>query len=1170
VTETPAPFTELALEYEYETPRALPAFYVPVLERAQRYDRTCGYFRASSLAIAAQGVARFVSNGGQMRLLCGVELLEAELSALQGDAPLPAAVEQRLRDALVTTNDVEQHRLGVLAWLVREGRLEIQLAIPKQTGSNAYFHEKSGLFEDFHGNTICINGSNNESATGWEHNFESFWVRASWKESPEAMHASIAAIEKRFVGELQRFRRISLPEAIGQELVKYAPAHEPHSDISEPLPRGDRATLAAFIKAAPQLPNGPRTLEATSAVTPFPHQRENVQKLAGTYPRSWLLADEVGLGKTISAGLALRELLLARRVKRVLVLAPANVCVQWQDELFEKFGLWVRRYADQRIYGAHPDDVVEVPAAANPYAENDVLLVSSHLARGDAQRRKLLDAPPYDLIVVDEAHHARRRGADPNKRETTKLLRLLDDVRANAHARALWLLTATPMQVDPVELYDLLAHVADDTEVIGRDYVQFERFYKQLAQPLKTIAWPFLARRVSQMPRQLDDSERHVLANIEKRVGAYDAEQIRRIGEVADPDAMAQALDPVAQRELVAFIRQRGPIARYVLRHGRGTLRRYQAMGILNEPIAERSVMVRTVDFSPQETQLYTELDDMIDRLSAAHGTTQAAGFILTTYRRRLTSSWAAIYESLRRRVEGEAALAASVTEADVSADDELAEEVDDATGHAVDPRALALSTAELDELRAFVGRLEAMTSDDGKLDALLGDIDHARMTGQPIIVFTQYTDTLNHLLSRLIASYGPELATYTGEGGRWYAKPVGDERTTKQELVEAVRSTKVTVLLCTDAASEGLNLQAASKLINYDLPWNPMRIEQRIGRIDRIGQPAAFVEIVNYTIPGTVEEDVYQALAQRIDLFDGLVGELQPILGAVESSFKTIYRQPRSERANAIKVQLDAIDARRKELEKGGVNFEEGVDGVVGPDEPPAFDLVQFAHTLRDDLRIDVDHLPHPTTTVPHRASRDAAGWRALATLGHPDLQERIDTIAAENPSASLQIAESGVSAAAARADRTPPELVNRLDDLVDLQPAVAVEDAQDLAAATAQTQDQTYQAAVRRWDTHRRQRERRQLLADLTTGIHHMLALETVASGDAAVEVLWSSLITRHTPKLCGSLPRLLKEAGLTTNEVLASYAPAQFEVDDADNGLLEEARHLKSWWERWQAAA
>ena len=219
---------------------------------------------------------------------------------------------------------------------------------------------------------------------------------------------------------------------------------------------------------------------------------------------------------------------------------------------------------------------------------------------------------------------------------------------------------------------------------------------------------------------------------------------------------------------------------------------------------------------------------------------------------------------------------------------------------------------------------------------------------------------------------------------------------------------------------------------------------------------------------------------------------------------------------------------------------------------------------------RNTVDQLPHPTTTEPRRASRDAAGWRALATLGHPDLQERIDTIAAANPSASLQIGESGVSAAAARADRSPPQLVDRLEDLVDLQEAVAVEDAQDLAAATAQAQDRAYQEELRRWDTHRRQRERRALLAELTERIHHMLALESVASGDAPAEELWSSLIARRTPKLCGSLPRLLKEAGLATNDVLASYGPEQFEVGNADGELLKEARHLKSWWKQWSAAS
>lgn len=1162
----PGPFTELPLDFEYETPRALPAFYVPVLSRALRYDRTCGYFRASSLAVAAQGVARFLAHGGTMRLLCGVELLEEDANALLGDAPLTAAVEDRLRASLATSDDIEQHRLGVLAWLVREGRLQIQLAVPRAPGSNAYFHEKAALFEDAHGNSVCINGSNNESSTGWQHNFESFWVRASWKDSADAMESAIATLRRRFEGDLPGFRRLDLPAAIAAELVKYAPSDPPTRDIAEPAARPAASSVARVLQLAPRLSNGRSTLAATSAVRPFPHQAENVERLAGTYPRSWLLADEVGLGKTISAGLALRQLLLGRRVRRALVLAPANVCIQWQDELFEKFGLWIPRYADQKLYGVHPDDVTAVPVAANAYAEHPVLLVSSHLARLDAQRRKLLDSPPYDLIVVDEAHHARRRGADPSKREPTKLLRLLDEIRSKAHARALWLLTATPMQVHPVELYDLIEPIAESEAVAGAGYGEFERYYRQLAQPPSAISWSYLGRRAARLPAELDPAEERMLERIEERVGAYVADRIRKFGH-GDAAAQAAELSPDGRNELLAFLRQRGPIARCVVRHGRGTLRRYREQGLLKEPIATRSVTVRPVELSAEESSLYAGLDDLIDRLNAAHGTTQAAGFILTTYRRRLTSSWAAIYASLRRRVEAEAAVGEAGEPPDGISDDELAEDDPDGVAGEPDPQVLPLSDGELDEMRAFVDRLEAMTTQDAKLSELLADVDTARKTGAPLIVFTQYTDTLNHLRDRLMA-YGPELATYTGAGGRWFGKPEGQERCTKQELVDAVRSGGITVLLCTDAASEGLNLQAASTLVNYDLPWNPMRVEQRIGRIDRIGQPAPVVQILNYTIPGTVEEDVYRALAERIDIFDGLVGELQPILGAVESSFKAVYRSPRSERATTLRAELAELDTRQRELDHGGIRYEESDALWPVPEAPePAVDLDALVNVLRDDLQIDLGSLTHATTAEPTRASRDASGWRALATLGHTELDACIDRAAAAGSPAALLAAEAETAAALVRADRSPPELITTLAELEVFGEPASTEDAQALADASVREAVERHEAAIRRWDALRLDRERGVLRRELQRRVHRLLSLQALETGARPVEELWSALIVRPSPKVCGDLPTLLERAGLSPREVVRGYAPEQLETAGA-NQLAREASGLKDWWQRWQA--
>ena len=302
---------------------------------------------------------------------------------------------------------------------------------------------------------------------------------------------------------------------------------------------------------------------------------------------------------------------------------------------------------------------------------------------------------------------------------------------------------------------------------------------------------------------------------------------------------------------------------------------------------------------------------------------------------------------------------------------------------------------------------------------------------------------------------------------------------------------------------------------------------------------------------------------------FDGLVGELQPILGAVESSFKAIYRQPRSERAKAVKDQLAAIEARGRELEKGGVRLDEHAERTSEPAQPPAFDLEQLAHTLRDDLRIDLDQLPHPTTADPRHASRDAAGWRALATLGHPDLQQRIDNIAEEHPSESLQIVEAGVGAAAARADRSPPQLVERLEELMNLDAPVAVDDAADLATQAARAIDDRHHAALRRWDTQRLERERRQLLDELEWRVHRMLAVEALASGDAPAEQLWSALIGRRSPKLCAGLPKLLGQVGLSRTDVLSRYGPSRFEVGDADAQLLDEARAVKALWDRWRQA-
>lgn len=233
--------------------------------------------------------------------------------------------------------------------------------------------------------------------------------------------------------------------------------------------------------------------------------------------------------------------------------------------------------------------------------------------------------------------------------------------------------------------------------------------------------------------------------------------------------------------------------------------------------LADRDPLPVVIPFGNEEQKkLYDQLDELIDRLMLAHGTTKGAGFILTVYRRRLTSSWAAIRKTLTRRLDHEELLL----------DDDLLDEVDDEeiqttpSGTINQSQALPLTAEEIAEIRGYVERMNYVT--DSKFNRLLTDLNESRDVGRSTIVFTQFADTLEDLRERLSGAYRYQMATFTGAGGKIFRELDGWVDISKRDLVEEVRARRITVLLATDAASEGLNLQTCSYLINYDMPWNP------------------------------------------------------------------------------------------------------------------------------------------------------------------------------------------------------------------------------------------------------------------------------------------------------------------------------------------------------------
>jgi hypothetical protein len=1033
--------------------RVLDTFYVPALSRGRRYDRSVGYFRSSALSVAARGMSRFINGGGTVRLLCGAEISAADRDALLGRTTLDGAFAERLADHLLTDNEVDRRRLEVLAWLAREGRLEVRIAIaidhqgaPLVGGDiEPYFHEKIGVLRDSHGDGVAFQGSINESATAWTINFESFSVYASWDAT--ATHFSFWAnkFEQHWSGDITGFRVYALPDAARQRLISLAPDFVPgERDPEEPTATGDDAVVAHYVRVAPRLVGADALAEATTGVSLFPHQRQVTGRLADLYPRSWLVADEVGLGKTVSAGLALRKLWLTGQVKRVLILAPANVCLQWQDELFEKFGIWVPRLDNQKIYGAHPDDVRSVSPGSNPYAANPLLIASSHLARRRDHQRLVLTAAPYDLLVVDEAHHARRSHADEDRYRPSRLLELLDAVRSRGAARALWLLTATPMQVTPIELRDLIVQTGLHGMLAGND--AFLRYFRELAKTDdKQTAWAWLdlaLRRTTRLPDTgAEDALRKLIAN---RVNAVEAALIEQFGTgEQDGEEIVRQLSPEGRVALRTWLRQISPVGQYVTRHGRETLRAYKARGELAENLAERDVQPVIIPFDAEEQELYDQLDDLIDRLMRAHGTRKGAGFVLTVYRRRLTSSWAAIRKTLRKRLEKE-----TLPLDDDLLDEAEREDLDTGLGAVNDAQAVPLSQGEITEIQGYIGRMARVT--DSKFDRLRKDIDAARGAGHSTIVFTQFTDTLDDLRDKLSGAYRSQLATFTGDGGRIFREAEGWVEIAKRDLVAAIRSRQVTVLLATDAASEGLNLQSCSYLINYDMPWNPMRVEQRIGRIDRLGQVRDVVHIRSYFIPNTVEESVYRALASRIDDFTKLLGNLQPILGATERAFQTIFRAPRSERSEAQAEEIGALLKQIDQAEEEGIDFL-SEDPLPIPEYPSSpVTLEDLRTVVIDRFAAVLDESARPVTFDPSRVSRDPDGWTALGTYGHPRLDPALARRAGPHlPDISSLVLASGPGGpvVAMRADRIPPERVMSLAEVEELGPPASRGEAESAA---------------------------------------------------------------------------------------------------------------------------
>ena len=948
------------IKYTREDGDLVKLFYLPALEDARRYDRLTGYFRAGALALAARGIASLVGNEGRMRLIVGCTLDPSEIEAIRQGERLRSQVERHLRRwPLEATDGDTLDALELVSWMVANDYLDVKVAVPldrhgQPVSDPAIFHEKAGIIEDTAGDRIAWTGSLNETATGWQHNWESINVSTSWRGDRARVDAEDDNFQRLWSNRVKCATVLDVPEAVRRDLLKFLPKDGLPARLrrgrdlprlvteAEPADDARRRWIWSFIHQAPSLPpGGDRVGEATAPIDPWPHQVRAFERLHAKWPPRLLIADEVGLGKTIQAGMLLRQAWLSGRARRILVMVPVAVMKQWQVELYEKFNLNWPVYDGGKLRWYPPSAVgaAQVRAvAADRWHWESAVIASSHLLRRRERRRALLeDAKPWDLIVLDEAHHARRRGAGgTSKSGANQLLRLMRGLKERTNG--LVLLTATPMQVHPVELWDLLSLLGLPPEWTSGRFVEF---FELAARPDVTPdAFEDMARLFQAVERhggETADAE-------DPRLGDLTRLRARKVLRALRDGAKTprRQLDAAERAAALRLMKAHTPVRRLVSRHTRELLRRYHRAGLLDTRIADRSVEDRFLEMTEDERGLYTAVEEYIATTygRASEKQRRAVGFVMTIYRRRLASSCRALRNTLRRRLdqaEGREPVPAAAWDEDRS-DDELSETAQDADELAIAERE-ALAVEEASEIRALLEMVERLPP-DSKLDELLAILRELRASrgGQrQVMVFSQYTDTIDFLREQLAKEPALRVMCFTGRGGEVPEGDGGWHPIDRDEAKRRFRAGEADILLCSEAAAEGLNFQFCGAMVNYDMPWNPMRVEQRIGRIDRLGQKHDKIRIFNLHYDDTVEADIYRVLSERIRVFEGVVGQLQPILARMSGTIATAVLGGRAGSRDGREELAGRIEREADEAEPG-IDIDDAVDADVRvPDRPPS-----------------------------------------------------------------------------------------------------------------------------------------------------------------------------------------------------------------------------------------
>ena len=834
------------------------SFLLKQLRGARSYRRIAGYFTSSLFEITGEALEDIPD----VKIVCNSEIQEKDMKVATRRDP---KMVKRWREQSSELETLLNHeRYQKLDHFLTKRKSAIRVVSDNDCG---FLHGKAGVIECSDKTKIGFIGSINETRTGWDHNYEILWQDTSSE--------GIAWIEEEFEYLWKLAQEI--PVAVIREIRRLRNRREVRLEDIE-----DQAAVApATLIESPLYSEG-------LSLQPWQHGflSECLRHYKNYGAVRLLLADEVGLGKTLSLGTAALILSLLEQKensqqKPILILAPATLCEQWQTEMIDKLGVPCARWKTSKKYwvdenGDRNSSIGPSEITNCPYR---IGIVSTGLINQDSEEKKRLKNVKFGLVVIDEAHRARTgRGRNTLSNAPNELLQFAVEIASNSDHVLLG--TATPIQTRPEDLWDLVKILQQGRGnfVLGNRYSKWHR-HEDIIPLLKgeekihepKEGWDYLRSPLPLVESTSDTKVRHLLRMIrqELKISDRQADCTKSVTDLQQETQEKFNEELLREEREATFFQRENPFVRHIVLRRRANLEEsglLKKIGVELFPDKAHILNVQRCDVLFEGKALRTNeyfkiaYEEAIKFGQDYKTEGRGSGFMKNLMQQRVCSSIIAGINTAKRLMQ--------------------ASELEDEHQELPNEQIL-LNNIDKEHLNLLVEKLKQVDTDP-KLSAIIHFLREERWLTFGSIIFSQYYDTAFWVATELAREF-PEIpiGLYAGASR---SRLLVDQRTSyveREQLKKKVADCEIKIMVATDAACEGLNLQTLGTLINIDLPWNPTKLEQRLGRIKRIGQEQETVKMLNLVNEDTVDQVVYERLSSRMqDRFD-LFGTLPDTIDA-------------------------------------------------------------------------------------------------------------------------------------------------------------------------------------------------------------------------------------------------------------------------------------------------